>query len=437
MNNSLGPQKLALVTSFLPFGHGAETYVLDEALALVRAGIDLVLVPLTIGGADEVPREARELLSRTVAVPFWNGAILKTLLWSLIRHPLFVGRVIAMVARRSASLVDFAKGCAVVPKSLYLGRLLRDHGLAHIHAHSTTSVAVVSYILSQMLRVPWSVSLHSASAAVPRKRRAFVTDLASAQFLRSVNQQGVQELVKMLGAGYAAKLCVIHHGVDIRRARPLRYAYPPSKIVAVATVAVLRPIKGHEYALQACRLLLNRGVTNFHWTFYGDGPLRAQLEKRILELGLSDVVTLAGYIEHDDLMALYRGGKIDIKVLPSFVGEAGQFEGIPHSLKEAMAYGVPVIATDSGGTLELIGDGAGIVVPQKNAVAIADALEQLIKEESLRRTVGERGREKIAREFDVDRNVRELLAAIFGDRAVMAGAARETSMDIIRVKEGE
>ncbi len=87
-------------------------------------------------------------------------------------------------------------------------------------------------------------------------------------------------------------------------------------------------------------------------------------------------------------------------------------EGIPVALMEAMAYGIPVISTNTGGIPELIGDGSGIMVEEKNAEAIADALERLIKDRDYRYEIGRMGRLRVEKEFDIEKNVRDLIELI-------------------------
>jgi colanic acid/amylovoran biosynthesis glycosyltransferase len=96
--------------------------------------------------------------------------------------------------------------------------------------------------------------------------------------------------------------------------------------------------------------------------------------------------------------------------LPSIVTPSGQLEGIPVSLIEAMACGLPVVGTDAGGVPELLGDGAGLLVPPGDVPALADALELLAREPAKRAALGERGRARVEEAFSVERIAGELQA---------------------------
>ena len=97
-------------------------------------------------------------------------------------------------------------------------------------------------------------------------------------------------------------------------------------------------------------------------------------------------------------------------ILPSITTDKGEHEGIPVTLMEAMAYGIPVISTKTGGIPELIGDGSGIMVEEKNAKAIADAIERLMLDRNFYHILSLKGREKILKEFSIKENAKNLLS---------------------------
>ncbi|NQV77547.1 MAG: glycosyltransferase, partial [Lutibacter sp.] len=96
----------------------------------------------------------------------------------------------------------------------------------------------------------------------------------------------------------------------------------------------------------------------------------------------------------------------------SSISSDGKPEGIPVSLMEAMVYSIPVIATNSGGTLELIGDGCGIMVEQKNSFKLAKELKKLMEQPELCITQGLKGRDKILLDFDITKTSNQLFTLI-------------------------
>ena len=133
----------------------------------------------------------------------------------------------------------------------------------------------------------------------------------------------------------------------------------------------------------------------------GDGPLREVVLQQIEALGLRSV-RLLGALPQERLMQLYRERRVAAAIL------ASTDEGIPVSLMEAMAAGVPVIATAVGGVPELVGMGAGMLVPAGDETRLTWAMEELLRDPALRARLGQAGRARVARRFSIDRSVDRL-----------------------------
>ena len=158
-------------------------------------------------------------------------------------------------------------------------------------------------------------------------------------------------------------------------------------------------------------------------TFIGDGPDRADLERRVESLGLSSRVTFAGQRRRDEV--LERLAATDVLVTPSVPTADGKREGLPVVLIEALAAGVPAVASDLSGIPELVEtDVTGILVPPGDAGAIADALERLARDPDLRSRLAAGGRARVAAEFDLDTNARRLIERF----RASAAAARATAI---------
>lgn len=157
-------------------------------------------------------------------------------------------------------------------------------------------------------------------------------------------------------------------------------------------------------------MLRDRGV-DFVCELVGEGPLRAEIEAMISRYELGDRVRALGGRARPDVLALYR--KADIAVLASRPTSDGRKEGIPVVLMEAMASGLPVVSTAISGIPELVDRESGILVEPADATALADALTRLARDEGLRSRMGEYGRLRVEREFDLRVNAGRLLE-LFG-----------------------
>jgi glycosyltransferase involved in cell wall biosynthesis len=187
------------------------------------------------------------------------------------------------------------------------------------------------------------------------------------------------------------KLVVIRNGAPRRFFEIVDRVRAPGDALTILCVANLLPYKGHADLIDACALVAETGA-RFTLRLVGDGPERAALEQRASSSG-ADVVFLGACT---DVAAVL--GDADI------VASASHEEGLSNSLLEAMAAGRAVVATDVGGTRELLGD-AGILVPARDPAAFAHELERLIRDERHRQQLGVAARARAHEHFSLDRMV--------------------------------
>ncbi len=190
-----------------------------------------------------------------------------------------------------------------------------------------------------------------------------------------------------------SRISVIHEGVDTEsfdRLEAESSFREKSPTVLIAIVAHLSGEKGHADLLRAFSRLSERDSARL--IIFGDGPLRSELESLTESLGLGATVVFAGF--RKDVDALIK--KMDIFCLPS------HSEGLSSAILAAMAAHLPVIATDVGGSPELVVPGeTGLLVPPGNPEALARALSQLIASPSMRSKFGDAGRSRLEKMFTV------------------------------------
>jgi len=205
------------------------------------------------------------------------------------------------------------------------------------------------------------------------------------------------------------KVIVIYGGVDIKkynsisdfRILEIRKEFGINKNEkVVGTIADLEPRKGHQYLLEAM-LSIIKEIPYVKLLFIGDGSLKNQLQTMCKNLGISNNVIFTG-IRNDVNKILSIFG---ISVLPSLWGE-----GLSAAILESMATGKPVVATDIGGSCELIQHGRnGFIVPAANSDALAQATIKILKHKELAEKMGYEGRKIIKEKFDIQIRVnREL-----------------------------
>ena len=171
----------------------------------------------------------------------------------------------------------------------------------------------------------------------------------------------------------------------------------------MATTARFTEKKGLNYAVAAINRVLEKYPdTDVHYDMIGDGPMRPEVEELISGYGLGDRVTLHGATTLEVVRGLLE--KADVFLLPSVVASDGDKEGVPVSLMEAMAMGMPVLSTWHSGIPELVDDGvSGFLVPERDTDALAERISLLSGNRDEWAGLGRAGRKKVEREFNLDR----------------------------------
>ena len=199
----------------------------------------------------------------------------------------------------------------------------------------------------------------------------------------------------------------VYHGLNTRQFTPSESAEQESALPLLLTVGRMVEKKGFPVLLQACRLLKGNGV-QFQCLFIsGAGVREPEIVSLIQALDLADVVTVQPAVTQEELQKIYH--QATLFVLPCQIAKNGDRDGIPNVLVEAMAAGLPVVSTDISGIPELIEDGvSGMLVPEKEAQRLAEAIAKLIASPALRMKFGRAAREKVCRLFDAEQNVKAL-----------------------------
>jgi glycosyltransferase involved in cell wall biosynthesis len=210
----------------------------------------------------------------------------------------------------------------------------------------------------------------------------------------------------LLEQGYDdARISVIRNGIDVERFRvPAAGAVRgelglPGDAPLVAVFSRLNRLKGIEYFLEAAALLAGR-FESVRFLIVGDSVSQAyrdELEARAAALGLGERVVFAGF--RSDVPELLA--EVCVSVLPSLA------EGLSNVVLEAMAAGVPVVATSVGGTPELVEDGVtGLLVAPRDAPALAEAIGSLLSDPLRRRAIGQAAQQRVAEQFSLEASVR-------------------------------
>jgi len=164
--------------------------------------------------------------------------------------------------------------------------------------------------------------------------------------------------------------------------------------------------KGQIYLLQAFKEVLDRKI-DAELTIIGAGPLKKKLIKTVDKLGISAKVDLIDKLSNDEVVDNLMSRNIYVQ--PSVAAKNGDQEGIPTAIMEAMACGLPIIATTHSGIPEIVKNNVnGILVPERNIEKLANVMEKLAKNPDLQKEFGNAGRKIVEEKFNIDKQIKKL-----------------------------
>lgn len=377
----------------------SETFVLAEFLELRRHGVDVHLFSISDPREPWAQPEAEALRPEVTYLRDRPGR-LRAMARAVSRHPR--GTVSALrfgIVRRSrATWRHLGEALALVDD---LDRL----SLTHVHAHFAHGPAAVAYLAHLVSGVGFSFTAHAKDLyTTPRTYVAARSDAAS--FVATCTQANVDYLVGEIGVD-PAKVVLTRHGTDLERFATIVRRPSGRRILAVGRLV---PKKGFDLLVRACAALDRSGV-DFECVIVGDGPERERLEALVAELGLAHRITLAPARPQSELVQQYAVA--DVFVLPCRITDDGDRDGVPNVVMEAMATGIPVVATAVSGLPEVVLDGVtGTLVPPEDPAALARALAAAIDDARTAADMGSAGRRRAIEEFSWERCIPSLIGAL-------------------------
>jgi colanic acid/amylovoran biosynthesis glycosyltransferase len=276
------------------------------------------------------------------------------------------------------------------------GERLLSEGIQHLHAHFATEATAVAHTLSVLTGIPFSFTAHAHD--IYRTPQWLGQKMRAAKFVATVCEANREYLLRTYPTVPPERIQIIRPGVDLKlfSPRPERRSGP----FHIVSVGRLVRTKGFVDLVAAAHQLKRRGL-QFTCTIVGEGHDRAEVEAAIAEHQVADRVRLLGALPRDRILPILDAS--DVFVLPCYVDPAtGDRDGMPLVLAEAMAKGLPVVSTPVSGVPELVRDGSGLLVPQRDVAALTDAIQCVAgMSEDARRAMGQAGRQIVEREFNL------------------------------------
>ncbi len=396
---------IAYVTTTFPT---FAAFIENEILRLRRRGVAVRVYTLRPLRANFQPEYAA-LLPITVCVgsPLDPRSWAALLGWLMRRPRVLVPEVARLLWASRGSLYALAGHLGYLPAAARVATLIEADGAERVHGAWAHFPATVAYLAARLTGCRFSMAGHAGSDLY--RTQAFLAQKARAADFVATCVRGNADMLRAL-AGDGARIEWIYHGVDRSRFNGVGRARDPEPLLVA--VGRLAETKGFDLAVEALAVLARRGIRP-RVMFVGDGPERPRLERLAREGGVAPQVEIRGWIAQTELLPLYR--RAWLLLAPSRVLANGRRDGIPNVIVEALAMGLPCVGARAAGLEEAIVHGeTGWLVPPEDPVALADAIEALIREPARIDRMSDAARSSVADAFYADRNFERLYALFAG-----------------------
>lgn len=385
----------------------SHSFIRREIIALEGRGhhIDRYSVrPASASLPDPADESERAITS--VVLDQSPAALLLAVIRFSISHPV---RMLSAFGRARRMTPNYFRGLvtcvAYLVEACWLARAMERAGTQHIHAHFGTNSTAVARIVHILTDLPYSFTAHGPDEFDAPLALDLGGKIADASFAVAISDFGRSQLCRWANVADWPRIVVVRSGLDATES--WRSDAVCDKKFDFCCVARLAPQKGLPILVDAVALLRDRGVI-VRLAIVGDGPMRAELVAQATAQNVALQFEWMGSQSGAVVKETMRVSRC--MVLPSFA------EGLPVVIMEALAVGTPVITTAVAGIPELVDKGCGWVVPAGSAVALANAMVEVVKANSeLLNKLGQEGARRVVEDYDVVRNtlyLEELIAKV-------------------------
>ncbi len=369
-------------------------------------GHHLSLYPLLRQGQEVFHKDTKLWLGRTRNLSPGSRELIAANVQSLHESPRRIfnlWRRMVWLLRRSPGFL--ARALYVFPQAVAAGRFMQAEGIEHIHAHYATHPALFAWLIHHLTGLNYSVTVHAHDIFV--NQTMLGPKLRDAEFVVAISDFNRDFLARCLGSWVLEKTHVVHCGI-----KPENYLEAPlpgldsPQPLDIINVGSLQPYKGHRYLLEALGRLREDGIP-FRCRIAGEGEERSRLETILSAKELEGHVTFLGACTESEVASLLTTGNCYVQ--PSVTTASGKMEGIPVAIMEALASGLPVIASELSGIPELIQAGkTGYLAPPGDAVTLAECLKHVYHHPAEASALASAGRALVAEQFNLQKNARRL-----------------------------
>lgn len=400
-----GEFRVAYVMTHYP--RVALTYIAGEIDEVERRDGRIFPIVMNMPNAEDLTsEEARDRQRRSSYLKSSPMRVAAATLGVAARHPVKMARLLFAAFHSARSdLSIMARRIVHLSYSALAAKICRDQNIRHLHAQFGLAPATIAWFASEILNFDshtqstWSFTIHGFHDFVNETDSRLDLKGGSASFVICVSDFTRSQLCRVTDPRYWERFHVIRCGIDLA-AFSLRKPRLQREVPRVAIVGRLSPEKGHAILLEAASKL-SRGGTPVDVEIIGDGSFHDQIRNLSIKLGIEKRVIFSGELLPDEIAC--RLADADIFCMASFA------EGLPISIMEAMAVGVPVVTTWIGGIPELaVNDVTALTVPPGNSDALAAAIKRLVTDRTLAEKLSSAARVAVEQLHSQERNGAQL-----------------------------
>lgn len=407
MENKLPKINKKRILYFVPeFPRLSETFIEREISKLIEfENIDLKVFSMKrASGTMSYLAESATVYNKLT----WNYAFLAGFYFLL--RPLRVFAAAKIVF--SAKDIGLVKKIYLLLKAIGYTKMFEKYEPNHIHAHFLSDPSTIALVASLILDVPFSISAHAKDVFVEGQLIAQKAKLA--KFIAVCNGNAWREVVRIANTiGNSRNVHLLFHGFDEKKAylNDSNDLQKPTRPMIFMGGTRFTEKKGIKYVIEASKMLKESGVEH-QIDLVGPADDRGVFDE-ILSLvddyGLKNNVVIHGDGKGTPIAQVLKMYKIaDIFVFPAIETKSGDVDGVPTVVIEAAMAKLPIIATNVGSISDLINDTNGLIIEEKSAKSIFDAIVKLLNNDQLANDLGEKAYLKAKSMFDIDNNIKEL-----------------------------
>jgi len=400
-SKTVAPLRVGYVLTMFP--RLSETFILREIRTLESLGAQVTIFSQKRPGNQKAHSEVASVSAEVIYLsPWWQtpGRSLEAHLWMGLTRPRRYGRLLrfALSRRNLPTLKKFWRAAPIARKIL-------RRGIEHLHCHFMTGNARLTEFVCMLVDVPHSVTAHAKDIyASGLSNDKVARRLKQAAFTVTISEHNRRFLLEKQPK---ARVHVLYNALNSRefeyRERIGRGPGSPLRILAVGRLV---PKKGFDVLIDAAVRLRDKGA-DFQIRIVGDGEERLRLEERVGGCELTERILFTGEKSQEELREDFAWA--DVLAVPSVPAANGDIDGVPVVILEAMALGVPVVASRLSGIPEVVLDGkTGVLAHPGDPDSLAAAL--CGTRPPSRNDLASAARKRLESEYDLERNCARLLS---------------------------